>query len=279
MAALAATDTGRGSSRLAGPVSDDLRAAAHALADSGATVGILTGFYIPRAEPPAAETDGPLGVAVLAQTLSMLGAAVDVLTDQFCLPVVQASLNALPTSGLKARAWRHEESPTWTHVVSVERVGRTLDGTYRNMLGDDITTVTAPLDKLFESLTIPKIAVGDGGNEIGMGRLNADLIANTVARGSDIRCVVECDHLIVGGTSNWGAYALAALLTAEARIAPDALEESLSRQILESMVATGAVDGVSALNTLTIDGLPWEKYWAVPAKIRNLILPLLTNRD
>lgn len=76
-----------------------------------------------------------------------------------------------------------------------------------------------------------------------------------------------------------GAYALAALLTAEARIAPDALEESLSRQILESMVATGAVDGVSALNTLTIDGLPWEKYWAVPAKIRNLILPLLTNRD
>lgn len=250
---------------------DDLGAAAGALANPGASVGILTGFYIPRAQPPASETDGPLGVAVLAQTLTSLGSTVEVLTDQFCLPVVQASLDVLGSTGPQARAWGPEESPSWTHVVSIERVGRTVDGSYRNMLGTDITDVTAPLDTLFESLAIPKIAVGDGGNEIGMGRLDADLVAKTVARGAQIRCVVDCDHLIVGGTSNWGAYALAALLTAEAGIAPDALGESLSREILGAMVAAGAVDGVSAISEPTIDGLEWRDYWAIPDQIRNVL--------
>src|SRR5262249_6024217 len=32
-------------------------------------VGVVTGFYIPHAEPPAAETDGPLGALFLARAL------------------------------------------------------------------------------------------------------------------------------------------------------------------------------------------------------------------
>ena len=36
-------------------------------------VGILTGFYVPRGSPPAAETDGPAGAALLALALSRIG--------------------------------------------------------------------------------------------------------------------------------------------------------------------------------------------------------------
>ena len=272
MARLAATDTGRGSSRLVEPVLDDLGAAANTLlAGTAGVIGIITGFYIPRARPPAAETDGPLGAALLADTLIRLGWAVDVVTDDRCLPVVRAGLEAVGQDGARARAWSGREAPDWTHALSVERVGRTSDGTYRNMLGADITDATAPLDVLFEAVGGPRIAVGDGGNEIGMGRLDPGLVAATVESGARIRSVVDCDHLIVAGTSNWGAYALAALLTAETGLDPRALSEQTSRQALDGLVAAGAVDGVSAVSEPTVDGLAWDEYWRVPGQVLALL--------
>lgn len=139
------------------------------------------------------------------------------------------------------------------------------------MLGADITGMTAPLDVVFESLTVPKIAVGDGGNEIGMARLDPKLVEATVKSGSSIRCVVDCDHLVVGGTSNWGAYALAALVTARAGLDPTVLREATSLAIIDSVVAAGGVDGVTAMNVQTVDGLSWDRYWSVPARIRRLL--------
>ncbi|MGE0529659.1 MAG: glutamate cyclase domain-containing protein, partial [Bdellovibrionales bacterium] len=35
-----------------------------------AQVAIVTGFFIPHGEPPASETDGPLGALFLARTFS-----------------------------------------------------------------------------------------------------------------------------------------------------------------------------------------------------------------
>src|SRR4051812_41170682 len=45
-----------------------LALAARELADQATCVGIVTGFFIPSALPPAAETDGPLGAVLLAET-------------------------------------------------------------------------------------------------------------------------------------------------------------------------------------------------------------------
>ena len=36
------------------------------------SVGIITGFYVPLGTPPAAETDGPVGAAMLAGALTRL---------------------------------------------------------------------------------------------------------------------------------------------------------------------------------------------------------------
>ena len=80
------------------------------------------------------------------------------------------------------------------------------------MRGVDVSPWTAPLDDLFLGGPWTKLAVGDGGNEIGMGRLPAGLIARTVPNGAEIACVTSCDHLVVAGVSNWGAYGLMAAL-------------------------------------------------------------------
>lgn len=272
-ARLAATDTGRGSSRLAEPVLDDLGAAADTLVRGGCggVVGVVTGFYVPRAERPAAETDGPLGAAILAQVLRGLGSRVEVVTDRLCFPVVRAALIAAGEADIATTWWPAVDTSSWTHAISVERVGRGADGRSRNLLGHDITAVTDPLDSLFDSIAIPTTGIGDGGNEIGMGRLNRRLIDDTVHRGSLIRCVVSTDYLVVGGTSNWGAYALAALITAAAGLPPHVLNEENSRAILGHMLAAGAVDGTTAKNVMSVDGLDWRQYWAIPQAIRTLV--------
>ena len=47
-----------------------------------------------------------------------------------------------------------------------------------------------------------------------MGKLPAGLIAKHVPNGAEIACVTSCDHLVVAGVSNWGAYGLMAALAA-----------------------------------------------------------------
>src|SRR5262245_6932930 len=59
-----------------------------------AAVGVVTGFYIPRATPPAAETDGPLGALFLARALVPVGVGVSIITDPSCLRAVRAGLAA-----------------------------------------------------------------------------------------------------------------------------------------------------------------------------------------
>jgi hypothetical protein len=54
------------------------------------------------------------------------------------------------------------------------------------------------------------LGIGDGGNEIGMGKIRWEIIRRNIPRGGLVACRVPVDHLIVCGVSNWGAYGLAA---------------------------------------------------------------------
>src|SRR4051812_47796284 len=70
---------------------DDFAAACRSLATTAHPVaGIVTGFYIPTAQPSAGETDGPLGALFLARALVPLGIKVILLTDDFCVQALQA---------------------------------------------------------------------------------------------------------------------------------------------------------------------------------------------
>ena len=203
------------SPRYSKPRGAGLWSAASALAAApAARVGLITGFYVPQGSPPAAETDGPVGAALLAKGSAEIGIPCRLATDEPCRSACAAALAGAGIAGVPVdatRCRRHDRA-TWrragiTHAISIERCGRSADGAPRNMRGLDISSYTAPLDELFTAGPWETIAVGDGGNEIGMGSLPRELIAQHVDHGETIACVTPARHLIVAGVSNWGAYA------------------------------------------------------------------------
>ena len=117
------------------------------------------------------------------------------------------------------------------------------------------------LDDLFTGGPWIRIAIGDGGNEVGMGALPRELIAGAVPNGDRIACVTPADHLIVCGVSNWGAYgllaALSLLLPASSTRLLATLTPETDLRILETLVRDGpSADPVAGVRGAWVDGFP-----------------------
>jgi hypothetical protein len=285
--ALIQRDVGRGMDAVFYATRGGLFGAAAALAASAAPkIGLISGFFVPGGDPPAAETDGPAGAALMALGLTQAGMSCRLATDTDCRSACRAALAAAGIDGVPVDTvapfaavdemidlWRRE-GIDW--VIAIERCGPAADGHPRNMRGTDISSHAAALDRLFSAGPWRTIAIGDGGNEIGMGRVDAALIAEHVPLGEMIGCVVAADFLITAGVSHWGAYALLAAL---ALLRPDwsaamrsGLVPELDQAVVEAMVRDGpAVDGVSLLREATIDGLEMSVHHAVLQAIRALM--------
>jgi D-glutamate cyclase len=87
-----------------------------------ARVGLITGFYVPQGSPPAAETDGPMGVALLAKGLAGIGIRCRVATDEPCRAACSAAFAGAECSDvpIDAVAIGHPLAPlieTWRHVA------------------------------------------------------------------------------------------------------------------------------------------------------------------
>jgi hypothetical protein len=282
--ALIHQEVGRNIGGLFAAAKGGLWGAASALAGAPRlSVGILTGFYVPLGTPPAAETDGPVGTAMLAHALRRIGVPCRVATDEPCRGTCQAALrgsdvplDVVPLGGLVEAVAAQWCGFGVTHAISIERCGRSADGAPRNMRGEDISVFTTPLDGLFLAPWWHKIAIGDGGNEIGMGSLPAALIGSHVAHGEKIACATPADHLVVAGVSNWGAYALIGALAALRRdwrpALIDCLDPEREAAILRAAVNDGpAVDGVTRQRTLTVDSLPIEVHQEKLRAIRAVV--------
>ncbi|MEO0835739.1 MAG: glutamate cyclase domain-containing protein [Cyanobacteria bacterium J06642_3] len=254
-------------------------------------VAIMTGFFVPRGNPPAAETDGPIGCAHLAAGLLRVGIPVRLVTDPLCLNAVKVAavaagisanvpVDVVPVDAISTEdpavasivnSWRSAEAPV-SHVIAIERAGPGYDGIVWNMIGQDITADTAPLHLLFTLDGVISIGIGDAGNELGMGSLSPDIIAQGVSTGAKIACSVPCDHLMVCGVSNWGAIGL---LTAIALLKPEwesqlmaGLTLAMDQHILTKLVYEGpAVDGDTGVQGLTIETFPWEYHGKVLREI------------
>ncbi len=226
-------------------------------------VAITSGFHILAAG--ASETDGPPGAKALGDALAACGVEVVYVTDGSGAPLFEA-LEARPlhlveiaadAPDRRARAVRALDALDASHLVAIERAGRSRDGTYRNMRGADISAATSAIDELFLEAAdrgIPTVGIGDGGNEIGMGEVLARVIRD-VDLGERIACVVPTDLVIVSGVSNWGAYGLVgALSLLEGRdLLPSA---AVAAEHVQAAVAAGAVDGPSGRPEALVDGLP-----------------------
>lgn len=107
------------------------------LAHRGRFVVIVTGFFIPAATPPAAETDGPPGAVMLATALIRCGMAVKIVTDEFCCRAIEVAAREMHLPDLTVevpgndteeierwfRMTAAEQGSCWTHLIAIERVG------------------------------------------------------------------------------------------------------------------------------------------------------------
>ncbi len=254
---------------------------------------VLTGFIIPSVEPPRFETDGPLGAVFLMRAFAELKVWSKFATDQGCYAAIIRGLmeSGIPHSWVQKNTrsddilWIDNIAPPGrdvrlaTHVIAIERPGPAADGRCRTMRGRDITDLIAPVDHLFfrddgSSLGWETIGIGDGGNEIGMGKVPPETVAANVPNGEAIHCRVPTDRLIVAGVSNWGAYALAAgvYVLQDVRPTTDLFDPDREKRILETMVRAGPlVDGVTGKQTATVDGLSWDEYTKPLVRIREIL--------
>jgi len=219
---------------------------------------IVTGFYVLRAG--AAETDGPPGAAALGAALRALGYQTKFVTDRFSRAVVEAVVDGQPVIEFPTAG--HAESEAFARdliaserpgvIIAIERAGLLADGTYRNFMGVDFTDCNAKTDYLFHNAPA-SVGIGDGGNEIGMGKLRA-AIASTDGLPAD-PCVTPTDRLIVASCSNWGAYGLVAALSL---LGGRSLLPSVARGYdwVRRAVEAGAVEGLSAEAKDWVDGRP-----------------------
>ena len=145
-------------------------------------------------------------------------------------------------------------------LVSVERCGLTADQRYLNMSGDDITDYTAKIDYLFLGRK-DTLGIGDGGNEIGMGNLARYIPAVETLPPKPALAPVE--KLVIASVSNWGAYGVVAGLSWLVRrnLLPSPEWE---KDLINELVAGGAVDGFSGQRRSAVDGFDLEdNAWAL----------------
>jgi hypothetical protein len=160
-------------------------------------------------------------------------------------PVVDAAASRVYAADLCAQ-WQPRL------VVAIERCGRNAEGRYLNRRFADITPYTAQVDDLLDAPGAVTIGVGDGGNEVGMGRL-AEVIPTELDL--PLPSITPADHLVAATVSNWGAYGLLAYLSAHAgRTLLPGDDESVAA--LRLLADLGAVNGMSGRAEAVVDGFP-----------------------
>ncbi len=233
---------------------------------NGNHILIITGFYILSAE--AIETDGPLGSIMLADALIKAGKKVTLIFDDHSEEIMKKGIDSIDSMIEYVVAPVGGDfdpnsliTPETTHFIALERPGRASDGAYYNFRGNDISKFHMTFDDFFiecGNKNITTIGIGDGGNELGMGRVS-NAVDEFVSFDRPYSCQTTAMYLICSGVSNWAGYGMAALLSAmvgeNLMQSPEKLE-----MMLDAIVYAGAVDGVSGKQEATVDGLEasWE---------------------
>src|SRR5471032_2036845 len=139
-------------------------------------------------------------------------------------------------------------------MVFIEKVGPNTKGIYHSIMGtprtpDKIASAYHLADQA-RTAGIPTVGVGDGGNEIGCGKIKA-AVRQIQPFGKDCGCpchggvgtVTECDVLVFAAASNWGAYGIAAALAGHMENREVLHDEATELRIVHASVAGGAMDG------------------------------------
>lgn len=253
---------------------------------------IGTGFTIAKAQ--RGETDGPPGAAVLAKQLEAMDVHTTIMTDphnvemveSVCREVKAGNCGVEPFPPERGRAL--EETQTIlkdfcpSALIAIERPGWNRKQVYHTLSGVDISRHCSPLDILFEEAFkrgVLTVGIGDGGNEIGMGRIR-ESVEEFIPNGRTCKCpcgggiaaVTETSHVLVGGTSNLASYALTAsyALLTNSSYTHDGAEEA---KLIHAAFEAGAVDGITGAHTPSVDTIPVE----INSRLADVINSLATG--
>ena len=229
------------------------------------TVFLITGFVLPCGK---GETDGMCGTVALARGLAeLLHVRPFFIIPQACEQALNAMYRAVcakqPAYAVFPKERRPAERLSRTlpqqyrpaAVISVEAPGANKKGVYHNAAGLDITALEARSDLLFEALRtagILSIAIGDLGNETGMGRVAAYLPYGKHCQcpcGGGIAAASEAGLTLTATASDWGAYGLLAALSYLCGRTSSAPSAALVRTLIQTAVKNGLVN---------MDGTPAE---------------------
>ncbi|NXP02707.1 GLUCM protein, partial [Thinocorus orbignyianus] len=266
------------------------------------SVLVTTGFPTHFTYEPPEENDGPPGALAIAAVLQALEKEVAIVTDQRAMNLNKKIIEEAVQLGILKRpvpllSYQRESAdsalmflcengnpgrPRFDHLIAIERAGMAADGNYYNARKVNIKHLVDPIDELFlAAQTIPGVAttgVGDGGNELGMGKVK-DAVKKHIENGDVIACDVEADFTIVAGVSNWGGYAIACALyllsTCEVHdrylrkaVGFPPLSKKMSwlsalpsvtkeEKLLKALVRHGVRSGKTASLEMEVDGLPF----------------------
>lgn len=252
---------------------------------TSSTVFVVTGFCI--RDTLTGETDGPIGAVSLAGALEQLGKKVVFVTDKYskdmlkrcCLvKEIYGSIEVVPYEDAEIFCNQLLKTYKPSHIVAIERPGRAKDGNCYSMRGEDISDIVPNTDILFEKskeLGIITLAIGDGGNEVGMGKV-APFVVDCVNQGEKICAALSCDYLLISGVSNWGGHALTAAISllSKKMVLHD---RDIEIKLLKNIVEAGGVDGCTKKGELTVDGLSLEDNIDVLQRLRKIVKLAIYN--
>ncbi len=264
-----------------------VEAAAELLDRPAARVAIVTGAAVPG-HMPVGENDGPLGSSVLAGVLIRIGHRVAVYTDPPAAPPLAALFRRAGLDVPVVELALHDPdqqrkiAESIDMAIAVERTGGNVNGRLYGATGVARDAFRSNVDHLFRAaaeLGKSTLGIGDGGNEIGFGRIHRRLVEhmpdlNRTDRtpcGGGVFSTVATDALVVATTSNLGCYGVVAALAVRRREADlcHTPEEELA--LIEFGSGLGLVDGDSGTPIAAVDGVDAEDHAAVVRLMRAIV--------
>ncbi len=252
---------------------------------------VVTGAGVAPALP-SGETDGPLGAVVLARGIAMaLGARVTIVSEDSHAPAAKACLAELTQSdgvdlravpvGISETDVSALISPATTAIIFVEKDGPNETGSFHGIRGNRRPEGTVSglhkLADLARERGIFTVGVGDGGNEVGFGKIRSELMqilprhGRALSSDEGVVTVTETNVLITASVSNWGAYAInAGLAVAMGR--PDLLHSADDEiRLIRAAVAAGARDGATSRPDEAVDGISKEGNAAIASLMQDIV--------
>ena len=277
-------------------------------------VFIMTGFVLRPFKH--AETDGIIGSMLLCRSLvKAFGVKPVIVCPQENLPAVEnlasviglhlfkdfSSLLQIPVSmGVVVFTKDEKEAPEQAArllekcnpkaLISIECPGANEEGVYHNATGLDVTELEAKQDALFEMAQqrgILNIAIGDLGNEMGMGTI-APTLEKYIPYAGKGKCRCGCggglavktkaDNIITATVSDWGCYSMIAALAFLVENADVMHTAQLEEQAVLTASRSGMIDMYGWL-VPAIDGFGLEVNMPIVSLMREMVVSALSLRD